>query len=114
MVFIESTSFTKAIYNYLNDEEYKDFQTKIAEYPSLGNIIPGCGGIRKVRWAQKSKLHGKRSGLRIYYLYLEQLNHTHLLAILEKGEKEDLSSKEKAILKDLAIKLKSSAKSRRI
>lgn len=114
MVFIESSAFTKTIYNYLNDEEYKDFQIKIAEYPNLGDVIPGCGGIRKIRWAQKSKLHGKRGGLRIFYLYLEQLNHIYLLAVLEKGEKEDLSSKEKAILKDLAIRIKRSAKSWRI
>lgn len=106
MQFIESSSFTKNIYNYLSDEEYKALQTKLVERPRLGNVIPGCGGIRKLRWSQKSKIHGKRSGLRIFYLYIEQVSHIHLLALLGKGERGDLSPREKKTLKILATQLK--------
>ena len=110
MLFIESSSFTKNIHDYLSDEGYKDLQTKLVEHPRLASVIPGCGGIRKVRWAQKGKAHGKRSGLRIYYLYIEQLSHIHLLAILGKGEREDLSSEKKRMLKKLAMQLKISSR----
>lgn len=106
MIFIESSSFTKAVYEYLSDEGYKDLQTRLVDQPHLGKVIPGCGGIQKIRWAQKGKLHGKRGGVRVFYLYIEELSHIHLLAILEKGKKEDLSPKEKETLKILAVQLK--------
>jgi hypothetical protein len=36
-------------------------------HPDAGSVIPGSGGVRKLRWAAKGK--GKRSGARIIYLY---------------------------------------------
>lgn len=114
MEFIESSPFTSVIYDYITEEELKDFQGRLVEQPNLGDIAPGCGGIRKTRLGQKCKARGKRGGLRVYYLYLEDLNLIHLLAIFEKGEKVDLSIEEKKILKNLALQLKKSAKTRRI
>lgn len=114
MIFIESSSFTKSIYDYLKEEEYKNLQARLTENPHLGKVIPGCGGIRKIRWAQEAKTHGKRGGIRVIYLYIEQYRHLHLLGIFGKGEKENLSSKEKKILKNLATQLKKTAKGRRI
>lgn len=114
MIFIESSSFTKSVYKYLSDEEYKNFQALLTENPQLGDPIPGCGGIRKVRWTQERKSQGKRGGVRIIYLYIEYHRHIHLLAIFGKREKEDLSSQEKETLKKLSIQLKKSAKERRI
>lgn len=114
MLFIESSTFTKIVYDYLSDEEYKNLQTKLVEQPHFGTVIPGCGGIRKIRWAHKSKSHGKRGGLRIYYLYLEEISCIYLLAIIEKGQKEDLSHNEKKILKNLALQFKNSARLRRL
>lgn len=114
MIFIESSLFTKDVYNYLSEDEYKDLQSRLVEQPRLGNVIPGCGGIRKARWGQKGKSRGKRGGVRVYYLYIEELSYIHLLAIFGKVEKEDLTKEEKGILKNLAIQLKKSAKTRRI
>lgn len=114
MIFIESTSFTKTIYSYLSEEEYKNFQIKLTEQPHLENVIPGCGGIRKVRWAQESKSRGKRGGIRVFYLYIDEKKHIYLLAILGKSEKDDLTFREKKALKDLAIRLKKSAQTGRI
>jgi len=110
MQFIESSSFTKVVYHYLSEEEYKKFQAKLVKRPRLGNAIPECGGIRKLRWAQGSKTQGKRSGLRIFYLYIERVSHIYLLAVLGKGERGDISAKEKKLLKHLATQLKNTAR----
>ncbi len=114
MIFIESVSFTKTIYKYLNEDEYKNLQIKLVERPSWGNVIPGCGGIRKIRWAEETKSRGKRGGGRVFYLFIEERRHIHLLAILEKTKKDDLSSNEKKILKELAARLKQSARTGRL
>lgn len=35
----------------------------LIDHPNAGNVIPGSGGVRKLRWAAKGK--GKRGGARI-------------------------------------------------
>ncbi len=67
MVFIESPSFTKYLYDYLMDEEYAEFQQFLSTNPEIGSVIQGTGGFRKVRWSAARK--GKRGGMRIIYYY---------------------------------------------
>jgi mRNA-degrading endonuclease RelE of RelBE toxin-antitoxin system len=66
MLFIESASFTKTVYKYLNEDEYKNLQIKLVERPSSGDVIPGSGGVRKLRWRAPGR--GKRGGYRVIYL----------------------------------------------
>jgi hypothetical protein len=40
----------------------------LIDHPDAGDVIPGAGGARKLRWAAKGK--GKRGGARIVYLYI--------------------------------------------
>jgi hypothetical protein len=42
----------------LTDEEYSDLQKALIEDPEAGDLIPGSGGIRKLRWGVASR--GKR------------------------------------------------------
>ena len=62
MVFIEAPIFSKYIYGYLDDESYSALQQALALRPEAGKIIPGSGGLRKIRWAGSGR--GKRGGLR--------------------------------------------------
>jgi hypothetical protein len=43
MVFIETTVFTKLVYDYLNDEEYIGLQNYLLNRPNAGNVIPSSG-----------------------------------------------------------------------
>jgi len=47
----------------MSDEAYSKFQCNLAEHPDMGAMIPGSGGLRKVRIAAKG--HGKRGGARV-------------------------------------------------
>lgn len=38
----------------------------LINHPDAGDVIPGSGGARKLRWAAKGR--GKRGGARIIYL----------------------------------------------
>ena len=55
MVFVETSFFTKKIRSYLDDEELAELQGELSRTPELGRIIPGSGGIRKLRWAARGK-----------------------------------------------------------
>lgn len=63
--FVEAPLFTKLVGGYLTDEEYAALQHALAKNPELGEVIPGSGGVRKVRWGATGR--GKRGGVRVIY-----------------------------------------------
>ena len=72
--------------------------------PDAGDLIPGSGGVRKLRWAAKGK--GKQGGARIIYLYVVVAARIYLLRCYSKNEKTDLTQHEKKQLRQLAADLK--------
>ncbi|HSF81159.1 MAG TPA: hypothetical protein VLA49_07990 [Anaerolineales bacterium] len=65
MEFIEAPAFTKYLYDYLTDDEFIGLQGLLLRYPEAGKVIPGSGGVRKLRWAMTGK--GKSGGVRVIY-----------------------------------------------
>jgi mRNA-degrading endonuclease RelE of RelBE toxin-antitoxin system len=88
MEYIESPLFSKLIGSYLEDEEYAAFQWELALHPERGDLIPGSGGLRKIRWAAKGK--GKRGGTRIIYYYKNKEGKIWLLTIYAKNEADTI------------------------
>ncbi len=71
MTFVETRLFTQLLGDYLSDDEYASLQQFLVENPEAGDVIPGSGGVRKLRWRVAGR--GKRGGLRvIYFLRLRQ------------------------------------------
>ena len=89
MEFIESNLFTKNIRLYLTDNEYAKFQWNLAFNPTEGDVIPGTGGLRKIRWVTKGR--GKRGGIRIIYYYKNLKDQIWLLTVYTKSEVENIS-----------------------
>lgn len=69
--FIETRLFTRLVLEYLSDDEYGALQQALVEDPDSGPVIPGSGGVRKLRWAAPGR--GKRGGYRIIY-YVKRAN----------------------------------------
>lgn len=61
----ETDIFVRYADGIWTEDERSDFITWIAANPNAGDVIPGSGGCRKVRWASSSR--GKRGGARIIY-----------------------------------------------
>lgn len=59
--------------------------------PRSGSVVPGSGGVRKIRFAAPSKNQGTRGGFRIFYVYIPEHGIILLLAIIAKNQKADLS-----------------------
>jgi hypothetical protein len=65
----------------------------LIDHPDAGDVIPGSGGVRKLRWAAKGK--GKRGGARIIYLYIVIAARVYLIRCYAKNVKTDLTADEK-------------------
>ena len=73
-------------------------------HPDAGDVIPGAGGARKLRWAAKGK--GKRGGARIIYVYVVVAARIYLVRCYAKNVKTDLTADEKKELRHIAAHLK--------
>ncbi len=108
-VFIETAAFTKAMSGFLTDQDFAKWQRRLMGDPEEGDVIPGCGGLRKVRISDPSRGKGKRGGARVIYLHVPMAKRFYLLDIYGKDEKDDLSYDEKKQLRKLAERLKREA-----
>jgi len=97
MVFIETPIFTADVSALLSDEEYAALQQILVAQPSAGVVITGTGGLRKIRWAVAGK--GKRGGTRVIYYHVVAQAQIRMILIYRKGIKDDLTPREKTILR---------------
>ncbi|RIK16671.1 MAG: hypothetical protein DCC51_13270 [Anaerolineae bacterium] len=81
------------------DEEYKRLQEALLMRPEAGDLIPGSGGLRKLRWRLMGK--GKRGGLRLIYYWDVPDSTVFMLMIYRKSENEDLTQRQLRILRGL-------------
>jgi hypothetical protein len=99
LVFFETPLFTQLLSDYLDDQSYQDLQLTLLKNPTLGDVMPGTGGFRKLRWRDVRRGKGKRGGLRVIYYYLTADHQIWFFTIYDKDEATDLTNEEKRILK---------------
>ena len=63
--FVETKLFTRLVQEYLSDDECSKLQQALLANPEAGAVIPGSGGVRKLRWGAAGR--GKRGGIRVIY-----------------------------------------------
>ena len=108
--FKETPIFTQKVESYDDTSLLGAIQDAILENPSIGNTVAGTGGIKKFRMPDASRGKGKRGGLRIIYLDLEEKETTYLLYLYGKNEADDLTSDERKTFKDLVKIIKGEKK----
>ena len=86
--FIESAVFERVLALYLDDDEYAELQQFMMERPETGMVVPGSGGVRKLRWKRKGM--GKRGGLRVIYYVHYQPNEFWMLTLYAKAKQENV------------------------
>lgn len=85
----ETSVFTRRIQSLLDDGSYRLLQVHLVHRPDAGNLVPGSGGIRKIRWAPEGT--GKRGGARILYYWALGDETILMLFAFAKNEQADLS-----------------------
>ena len=100
-IFVELPAFAKYRPDYLDDEGLRELQSSLMANPEAGDVIEGTGGLRKLRQADPRRGKGKRSGLRVIYYWWDGKRQFWLFTLYDKDEMNDLSVKEKKLLKDM-------------
>ena len=86
--FVESKIFERELPNYLEGDEYNELQLFMMRQPEAGDIIPGSGGVRKLRWSERGR--GKRGGVRVLYYLKYNPNMFWMLIIYAKSKHDNL------------------------
>lgn len=81
--FIETRLFSRLVGEYLADAEYEILQRELIRNPDAGPVVPGTGGVRKLRWPAPGR--GKRGGYRIIYYVRRQDGVIWMLTMYPKN-----------------------------
>ncbi len=85
---VETPLFSRLQADYWTEREREDFVAWISARPEAGKVIPGSGGLRKVRWNAPGR--GKRGGVRVIYLDRPLRGEVWLLLIHSKQVADDI------------------------
>ena len=86
--FIETKLFTRLVQEYLPDQEYAELQRALMLNPDAGPVIPGSGGVRKLRWRAPGR--GKRGGYRVIYFVKSTSRIFWMLTIYPKSVRDNI------------------------
>jgi hypothetical protein len=101
---IETPAFLASAYDEdISDLERANIVAFIADNPTAGDLMPGSGGARKVRYAARGK--GKSGGYRIITYFADEDIPVFLLDIYSKSSQANLSKSELNELKKVLTAL---------
>jgi hypothetical protein len=98
---IETPAFSKLWPDYWDEDELGEFVSWLAINPEAGDVIPGSGGCRKVRWARPGT--GKRGGVRVIHYNRLANGVIYLLLIYGKSAVDNIDGR---VLKHIRDALK--------
>jgi len=105
---LELAGFRRRSEDLLTRDQQDALIDLVAYEPTCGDLIPGTGGLRKLRVGRSGQ--GKRGGARVIYYFHDDAVPILLLAIYAKNDKSDLSAMEKrefaALVKEIVAQWK--------
>lgn len=105
-LFVETRVFTQRLEAKSARSLLEAIQNKVLENPEAGDVMPSCGGVRKLRVSDPSRRKGTRGGLRVLFLDLPHREVTYLLYVYGKDEAESITADEKKQIRELATALR--------
>ena len=102
---VEHPNYLKRAESLLTQEQMDEIADMLAVDPDAGDVMQGCGGCRKLRYAGVPA-KGKSGGMRVIHLFVTGDQEVHLLDIYGKAEKNNLTKAERNALASLAAILK--------
>ena len=93
MLFIETSTFTRALPQHLDYPRYASLRAFLAAHPDVGDALPDADGVRVVHWAAAAPRRGP--GARVVYHWLPAEDRIHMLTLHASGTKHDLTPAER-------------------
>ncbi len=100
---VETPEFLSATRKLMTDEERALLVDYLAYNPTSGDLIPGTGGVRKLRWGLEER--GKRGGARVVYFHHDAGMPLFALTAYAKNERADLSQQDRNDFRQLTALL---------
>lgn len=100
---VETLAFEAEAAKLFTVEELRLVTNMIAADPTVGDVLVGTGGVRKVRVALQGR--GKSGGARVIYFFHNETMPVFLLTVFAKNEKGNLSKAERNALKAACAQL---------
>jgi hypothetical protein len=97
---VETPTYLKAAQAFFSEADRDKIVRTVAAHPEAGELMPGTGGYRKLRFARPGM--GKRGGARVIYLYGGENLPIFLITVYAKSEKGNLSKTEQNALAKMA------------
>ena len=97
LVFVETRAFSSRVQDLLTEETYRILQLLLLHRPTAGAVMPGTGGLRKLRWSGSGR--DKRGGIRLIYFWHQTSSRILLLFAYPKNERDDLTASQRAALR---------------
>ena len=89
LTVVETLLFQKQWPLYWTEDERGEFATYIADHADAGDVVPGSGGIRKVRWRRAGS--GKSGGVRVIYYTRTIEEEVVLLTLYAKSKTDNIT-----------------------
>jgi len=97
--FIELSLFSRYRDKYFSEQQFAQLQGHLLNKPQAGAVVPGTGGVRKLRWQRAGM--GKRGGLRVLYYVQDSRGRIWLLTVYGKSAQENISAKDLKELREV-------------
>lgn len=108
---VETPEFLSATRKLMTHEERAVLVEYLAYNPTEGDLIPGTGGVRKLRWGMEGR--GKRGGARVIYFHHDAGMPLFALTAFAKNERADLSQADRNDFRRLTAVLADAFKRRK-
>lgn len=89
LTVVETSLFQQQWPMYWTEDERGAFAAYIAACPTVGDVVPGSGGIRKVRWFRSGS--GKSGGMRVIYFTSTLAGEIVLLTLYAKAKTNNIT-----------------------
>ena len=104
---LETSIFSRRADALLSPEDRVDLIETLACDPMAGDVMPGLGGVRKLRFAPRGR--GKSGGFRVIYYVLTERQPILALLIYGKNEQGNLDPAQRKVVAALAAEMKRGA-----
>ena len=85
----------------LDDDDLRALELEIMHNPSVGRMIPGAGGLRKIRFSTPGWNRGKSGAIRVCYVYFLRYESVYMFGAYAKNERENITAADKAAYRRL-------------